>query len=164
MEIEQFRKDHQTAVLSSLQIKGVNFAWFEPDYAYRTTATFHATRKEKVTVASSNSQILELAQWGFVQLRMNFTDFALFLYAKWDDENPTVLSAPFRDLTNGRSTYRGGRNLLVPVKDGVAHVDFNHATNLMCAYGPQFHCALPPEKNTFACEISAGERLPQKII
>jgi uncharacterized protein (DUF1684 family) len=71
---------------------------------------------------------------------------------------------PFRDQTNGRGTYGGGRYLLDTVKgadlgvEGGRHVlDFNFAYNPSCAYNPRWICPLAPEENRLEVAVQSGE-------
>jgi uncharacterized protein (DUF1684 family) len=75
------------------------------------------------------------------------------------------LFLPFRDRTNGVTTYGGGRYLLDSVKhadlgqvEGSLVIDFNYAYNPSCAYNPRWHCPLPPEENWLPVEIRGGEK------
>jgi uncharacterized protein (DUF1684 family) len=72
------------------------------------------------------------------------------------------LSLHFRDATNGVSTYPGGRSVRTedPAEDGSLTVDLNRLTNLPCAFTDHATCPLPPEGNTLAVAIEAGERSP----
>ena len=76
------------------------------------------------------------------------------------------LFLPFRDLTNGRETYGGGRYLYDTIKGadlgaGQGHIvlDFNFAYNPSCAYSPRWVCPLSPPENSLAFRVEAGERV-----
>lgn len=75
-----------------------------------------------------------------------------------------VLFVPFRDATSGKQSYGVARYLDVEVEkresEDVAVLDFNQATNPWCAYSPWYNCVLPPEENTLAIAILAGEKAP----
>lgn len=67
----------------------------------------------------------------------------------------------FSDLTNGESTYGGGRFLEIPAPEpGTAFLDldFNLAYNPPCAFSPYATCPLPPADNRLALAIPAGEK------
>ena len=73
---------------------------------------------------------------------------------------------PFRDSTNGTSTYGGGRYVLDTVKGADLGgsldrlvVDFNFAYHPSCAYDPRWSCPLAPVGNVLDVPIEAGERL-----
>lgn len=52
-----------------------------------------------------------------------------------------------------KNAYKGGRYFNFH-KDGI--IDFNFATNLLCAYSDRYNCDIP--KNEFGIEINAGEK------
>ncbi len=64
----------------------------------------------------------------------------------------------FRDLTSGRTTHGGARQLSTapPMGDKV-ELDFNKAVNLPCAYIPFATCPLAPPQNRLKVAIEAGE-------
>jgi uncharacterized protein (DUF1684 family) len=68
----------------------------------------------------------------------------------------------FADLTNGSTTYPGGRFLSVEISDpDDLTIDFNRAFNPPCAFTPYATCPLPPIENHLPIEIKAGERFPR---
>ena len=73
---------------------------------------------------------------------------------------------PFRDATNGDTTYGAGRYVLDTVKgadlgssDRRLVVDFNYAYHPSCAYDPMWSCPLAPPANRLMAPVEAGERL-----
>jgi uncharacterized protein (DUF1684 family) len=73
---------------------------------------------------------------------------------------------PFRDATNGDTTYAGGRYLLDTIKgadlgtrDGRVILDFNFAYNPSCSYSGRWACPLAPAANRLPQPVTAGERL-----
>ncbi|PFG31096.1 DUF1684 domain-containing protein [Paramicrobacterium agarici] len=82
-------------------------------------------------------------------------------------EHEGTLTIPFRDDTNGVSSYGAGRVLELPlsgpnaVKVGdVAFVDLNRSRLLPCAFSPAWNCPLPPSDNVLPIAIDAGEKWP----
>jgi uncharacterized protein (DUF1684 family) len=80
----------------------------------------------------------------------------------FDEEDTGELSFIFSDLTSGVSTYPACRFLTVgaPEEDGRVNMDFNRATNPMCAYTAFATCPLPPAGNRLPVAVEAGEKLP----
>lgn len=69
------------------------------------------------------------------------------------------LFIPFKDKTNGKETYEGGRYIDAEILPGYKMVlDFNMAYYPSCAYNDKFICAIPPQENTFDIDIRAGEK------
>jgi uncharacterized protein (DUF1684 family) len=69
------------------------------------------------------------------------------------------LFIPFTDLTNGHTSYGGGRYLdmrLGQIWQGQAVVDFNQAYNPFCAYSPLYSCPVPPAENRLSVAVKAG--------
>ena len=74
---------------------------------------------------------------------------------------------PFKDATNGHTTYGGGRYLLDTAKGADLGstpsslvVDFNYAYHPSCFYSPRWACPLAPIGNVLDVAIEAGERSP----
>jgi uncharacterized protein (DUF1684 family) len=67
------------------------------------------------------------------------------------------LFLPFTDLSNGESTYGGGRfiDLRIPTESSII-IDFNKAYNPYCAYNHKYSCPIPPEENRLNISIEAG--------
>lgn len=73
------------------------------------------------------------------------------------------LLIPFRDETSGHESYAGGR-YLEPSLPGPEHpllLDFNRATNPLCAYSEHYNCPVPPRFNTLPVAIRAGALVPE---
>ena len=75
-------------------------------------------------------------------------------------ENPDYfdyLFLPFLDLTNGKTTYSGGRyiDLRIPEGDTII-IDFNKAFNPYCAYSHHYSCPVVPSENYLDFEVRAG--------
>jgi uncharacterized protein (DUF1684 family) len=70
-----------------------------------------------------------------------------------------TLFIPFKDETNGKETYEGGRYIDAEILTGGKMVlDFNMAYHPPCAYNNQLTCALPPRENMLDISIRAGEK------
>ena len=65
----------------------------------------------------------------------------------------------FRDTTNAKNTYAGGRYLLTErPRDGQIMIDFNRAYSPPCAYTVFATCTLPSTENRLPFKIEAGEK------
>ena len=70
-----------------------------------------------------------------------------------------TLFIPFKDETNGKETYEGGRYVDAEILIGGEMVlDFNMAYHPPCAYNNQLTCALSPRENMLDISIRAGEK------
>jgi len=67
----------------------------------------------------------------------------------------------FGDETNGKTTYAGGRFLVVdpPAADGTVILDFNRTYNPPCVFTPFATCQLPSLGNMLPVAIKAGEMM-----
>lgn len=67
------------------------------------------------------------------------------------------LFVPFNDLTNGVTSYGGGRymDMRIPASKSV-RIDLNNTYHPYCAYNPRYSCPLPPEENMLDIAIEAG--------
>ena len=74
-----------------------------------------------------------------------------------EPEYEDYLFLPFTDLTNGETTYAGGRfiDLSIPEGDEII-IDFNTAYNPYCAYNDRYSCPIPPEENHLNLLIPVG--------
>ncbi len=76
------------------------------------------------------------------------------------------LFVPFKDKTNGETTYSGGRylDLHLPLYNGqLVKLDFNKAYNPFCVYNfDEYDCPIPPEANHLEVSIKAGEKMYDK--
>jgi uncharacterized protein (DUF1684 family) len=81
------------------------------------------------------------------------------LRLKNDERYQDYLFIPFKDATNGKTTYGGGRYLdyEIPGSDTVI-LDFNKAYNPWCVYSHEYSCPIPPEENHLEVAIKAGEK------
>lgn len=65
------------------------------------------------------------------------------------------------DITNGDTTYGGGRYfyLDLPKQNGLVKIDFNKLYNPPCAFSEFTTCLYPPRQNQLPFKILAGERI-----
>jgi uncharacterized protein (DUF1684 family) len=101
-------------------------------------------------------------------LDLTFRGGARRLGLFWLSEYSGGLFLAFRDGTNGRETYGGGRYVLDTGKgadlggDPVAStvvVDFNFSYQPSCAFDPRWSCPLAPPENKLDLAVRAGERI-----
>jgi uncharacterized protein (DUF1684 family) len=66
---------------------------------------------------------------------------------------------PFKDFTNGETTYGGGRYLDIKKKDlndGYISLNFHKSYAPYCAYSEGYSCPIVPEENYLEVAIEAG--------
>lgn len=124
------------------EIKRYNFHINNPDY-YATFLTNRGTNKRYI-------------RYGKFHFSLNGKEYVLQIYKSILSD---VLFIPFKDSTNGKETYEGGRYIDAEILPGYKMVlDFNMAYHPSCAYNEKFICVLPPRENMMEVEIRAGEK------
>ena len=108
-----------------------------------------------------NSGVESLAFRRVGTVRLPFADGERRLSVFWLAGYAGGLFIPFRDATNGTSTYGAGRYIdPEELGGGKFHVDFNAAYNPTCVYGDGWSCPITPAENRLKVVIKAGEKMP----
>ena len=140
--------------------------FFPPSAHARVTAIFKATPGDPPFEMPTYSGITRsYRKWGEATFLWRKDSITLSIY-----ENLTLIAnplykdylfLPFKDATNGLTTYGGGRYLNMSkadTEDGVILIDFNKAYNPWCAYSDGYNCPIPPTENQILIPIDAGEK------
>ena len=131
--------------------------YFEADKNFIVDADFKAiASSEKGMILMTDSTQSEMKKAGNVTFSIDGKSFTLSLF----DEGEIFL-LPFRDLTNGKETYGGGRFINInkdKLQANKIEIDFNNAHNFYCAYNENFICPIPPKENFMGVTIRAGEK------
>ncbi|WP_353480333.1 DUF1684 domain-containing protein [Haliscomenobacter sp.] len=149
--------------LSKKELKKV--AFFAPDEAFLLASTFtptlDATPFEMPTYSGESKTYV---QYGIAKFTLSGQEYKLNIYRMSGRILPQyrdLLFVPFKDQSNGESTYGGGRYLDLRVQDIVDNtlvLDFNKAYNPYCAYSDGYSCPIPPDENHLEVRILAGEK------
>jgi hypothetical protein len=132
-------------------------SWFDPDQGYRIQGSYTGyPAPVKIKIPDSLGQTQDGYVQGYVSFKLRGKSHNLDA-AETDDGK---LFLQFKDLTNGNTTYAGGRYLETePVlEDGLVPLDFNRAHNPPSAFSAFAPCSLAPKANTLNCSVEAGER------
>jgi uncharacterized protein (DUF1684 family) len=102
-------------------------------------------------------------KYGEVHFELNGDSLVLAAYQdieySQDPEHANYLFIPFNDLTNGVSSYGGGRYMDFEIPEGeTAVLNFNNSYHPYCAYDHRYSCPIPPEENLLDVTIAAGVR------
>ena len=107
----------------------------------------------------------------FGAVAWEFDDVAYRVSVFWLDAYGGGLFLPFRDATNGDTTYGGGRYLLDTVKSadlggsgGRIEIDLNFAYHPSCVHDATWSCPLAPADERLAIAITGGERLTDQPV
>jgi hypothetical protein len=138
--------------------------YFPYDRAWRVNARFTAVDDEAAILDHSGDGTTRFSKIGVVEFELIGNPASLEVL--WLDAYGGGVFLPFRDASNGVSTYGGGRYLLDTAKgadlghDGDSIVlDFNYAYHPSCVHSYQWSCPLAPPANTLGFAVEAGETL-----
>lgn len=168
--IQQHRKTYLSAFknnpnspLSKKGVKQVQF--FAPDERYYVHCQFTPTPDAQAFDMPTYSGVTQpYVQYGIAKFQLEGKSYQLSIYRKANNVLPQYrdyLFVPFKDLSNGDSTYGGGRYLDLRLKDIVDNelmLDFNKAYNPYCAYSDGYACPIPPSENHLELSIVVGEK------
>lgn len=134
---------------------------FAPDPTYRVTARFKAREGKEFGMSTTTDRRPVYKGVGELRFKLHGTKCRLTVYQNRDlvkkPEYADHLFLPFTDLTNGESTYGGGRylDLKGPLGKEVT-IDLNKAYNPYCAYGGRYSCPIVPAENHLEVAVEAG--------
>lgn len=135
---------------------------YDPTWRINGAVAGHVTR-DTFAVDLPAEGTLRYTRVARVHFSVQGIQCALSLF--WLEGYGGGLFLPFRDATNGQTTYPGGRYLYDTIKGADLNsspdefvLDFNFAYNPSCAYNDQWVCPLPPPENRLAIHVIAGEQ------
>jgi hypothetical protein len=139
--------------------------YFEPDPAYRVTATVHLVEPDEDAVyrmetsTGGEQRYLKVAE---LEFELDGESYMLGGYRQEGEERESLF-VPFRDKTTGQQTYGAGRYMELEAEGDLEEgmeipIDFNLAYSPFCAYSDAYACPLPPEENWLETTIEAGEK------
>jgi len=171
-DIEKHRKNykeefinHPRSPITAADTGFINF--FPANHSWNIIANFTETPDSKAFELPTYSGLTRTyRQYGILNLHHKGIDFTLSIYQNLglmkDTAYKNYLFLPFTDLSNGETTYEGGRYLDFTTGDihnNTLHVDFNKCYNPYCAYSDGYNCPVPPAENRLKIEIHAGEKM-----
>jgi uncharacterized protein (DUF1684 family) len=162
-ERDTFFKSHQRSPLSPREKRnfiGLNYYPFDPKYVFSGQIEryiLHINNPKYYATFLTNKGINKrYIRYGKFHFKLNGKEYNIEIYKSILSDN---LFIPFKDKTNGRESYEGGRYIDAEILPGYKMVlDFNMAYHPSCAYNNNFICVLPPRENTLDVEIRAGEK------
>ena len=158
----KFRDPERTPLSKDdlVEFKGLDF--FEIDSTFIVKSHFLRTPAEapfKMKTTTERTPVY--VKYGELYFTIKGKDFKLDIIQNQelilDPEYYNYLFLPFTDLTNGETTYSGGRylDLRIPEGDSI-YLNFNKAYNPYCAYSGNFSCPIVPTENHLEIAIEAG--------
>ena len=162
-ERDAFFKNHQRSPLlpqDKRHFKGLKYYPFDPQYVLSGQIErfiFHINNpKYYATFLTNKGTNKRYIRYGKLHFQLGGKEYDIEIYKSILSD---MLFIPFKDNTNGKETYEGGRYIDAEILSGYKMVlDFNIAYHPSCAYNDKFVCVLPPKENILDTEIRAGEK------
>ena len=162
-ERDQFFKTHQRSPLAPAQkrrFKGLDYFAFNPKYYFsgQIQREIHHINDPNyyATILTNKGTSKRYIRYGKFHFNLDGKAHVIEVYKSILSD---TLFIPFKDLTNEKETYEGGRYIDAEILPGYKmDLDFNMAYNPSCAYNDKFTCAIPPKENFLSTEIGAGEK------
>ena len=171
LEIETFQKElnREYKTEEETPLRGSNFKKFKShpffpiDLTYRVKAKLVKTENAvPFEIPTSSGRTKKYREFGKAYFTLNGAEQVLTVYQSLallgDPEYQDYLFLPFKDETNGKDTYGGGRylDLRIPQNDELI-IDFNKAYHPLCAYNAtDYSCPIVPQNNWLQLPIEAG--------
>lgn len=170
-EILKFQAEINRGYLDAEEtpLRGENFTRFKShpffpiNPAYRVEARFVRTPDAvPFDIPTSSGHARPYVEFGEAVFKIEGKLFKLKIYQSQElikkPEYKDHLFLPFRDATNGKDTYGGGRYLDLEIPAGdVIVIDFNKAYQPYCAYNAyDYSCPVVPAENTLPVPVLAG--------
>lgn len=160
---DTFFKTHERSPLTpkaKKDFKGLKYYPFNPKYAFSGQIErfiFHIDNpKYYATFLTNKGTNKRYLRYGKFRFKLDGQEDTIEIYKSILSDN---LFIPFRDKTNGKETYEGGRYIDAEILVGYKMIlDFNMAYSPTCVYNDRFICVLPPKENTLDIMIEAGEK------
>jgi uncharacterized protein len=134
-----------------------SLSFFTPDEKWVIDAVLEKFPKsETYKMAMTDTSKAEARLLGKLKFKIENKDYQMLVF-----EEGEQLMLPFKDLSNSKETYGGGRYINISAKDldpEHVHIDFNQAHNFYCAYDHSYICPVPPAENKIESKILAGEK------
>lgn len=171
LEVKKFQKALNEEYLNPKEtpLRGDHFTnfkahpFFPVNLKYRVTAKLLKTeRAEPFDLPTSSGKTKPYREYGKATFSLEGKSYTLTLYQSLDlikqAKYRNYLFLPFRDLTNEKETYGGGKYLDLTIPKGNTIVlDFNKSYHPYCAYNAyDYNCPVVPEENRLPVEIRAG--------
>lgn len=171
-DLEAYRDSYKTKFIetshSPLSKEDIaNLDFYDANEDYNCNCTFKLLEGQKpIDVNTSADKTKKYLRHGIVSCRIQkeiisltvFKSLRLMAMPEYKDN----LFLPFMDLTNGDTTYGGGRYIDLNKTDidenNNLSIDFNKCYNPYCAYSDGYSCPIPPLENHLNIVIPVGEK------
>jgi len=160
---DEFFKTHERSPLTPIEkrnFRGIKYYPFNPKYVFSGSIEryiFHINNpKYYATFLTNKGTNKRYIRYGKFYFMVTGKQYPLEIYKSILSD---TLFIPFKDKTNGKETYEGGRYIDTEILTGYQMIlNFNMAYHPSCAYNSKFVCVLPPKENMLDLLIQAGEK------
>lgn len=143
--------------LSDQRLSFSGIPYFLTDKSYRVTATVRVpAEQETIAITNVLGNTSDVPVGAYLDFELKGKKHTLTAL----DEGGDTYFVVFGDMTNGVTSYGGGR-FLYPNKaenEESTTLDFNLSENPPCAFTDFATCPLPPTGNVLQISVSAGEK------
>lgn len=162
-EKDQFFKTHVRSPLLPSEKKdfnGLKYYPFDPRYVFHGKIERYILNinnpRYYATFPTNKGTNKRYIRYGKFHFMIDGKEYTIEIYKSILSDS---LFIPFKDRTNGKETYEGGRYIDAEILPGYHMIlDFNMAYHPACAYNDKFVCILPPRENMLDIPIRAGEK------
>jgi uncharacterized protein len=131
--------------------------YFSVDTSYRVYGTLRKNETNlKIAVRATNGEERKMEYAGEILFVLKKQSYSLPVF--FQDSAKKDFFIMFHDLTNGESTYQGGRFLETEAKESGIILDFNKAYNPYCHYNHLYSCPIVPKESNIPLKVEAGEK------
>ena len=138
--------------------------WFPFDPRAVVRATIDRSRRDdKPVVKTTKGDTRDYKVIGVAKFSYGGKEHELQLF-NTNPEKPSDVFIAFKDGTNDKTTYGGGRYVEAKLEDPQSNeltIDFNRAYNPYCAYSRFYNCPLV-SGNRLSVPLTAGAKLPPR--
>ncbi|MEO1413247.1 MAG: DUF1684 domain-containing protein [Bacteroidota bacterium] len=143
--------------------------FYPPKAAYRVDGRFERTPDADIfDMATYSGKTRKYVQYGWIHYQWKGEDKKIAVYQSLRLRATKVygdyLFVPFKDETNDKKTYGGGRYIdlkISDIEDDQVVLDFNRSYNPYCAFSDGYSCPIPPRENHLDWSVKAGEKVYQ---
>lgn len=160
---DEYRNPKETPLRGENLTAFTSHPFFAADLKYRVKAKFIKTENpQPFEIPTSSGRSKTFLEYGKATFSLDGKTYTLRLYQNLklaaDPKHADDLFLPFRDETNGKETYGGGKYLDLKIPKGkMIVIDFNQSYQPYCAYNAyDYHCPIVPEENWLPVRIEAG--------
>ncbi|WP_312821863.1 DUF1684 domain-containing protein [Epilithonimonas sp.] len=171
ISIKKFQKELNAEYLNPKEspLRGDNLKnfkkhpFFPINLKYRVTARFVKTENPvPFELPTSSGKFKQYQEYGKATFELDGESLTLTLYQSLDlmkiEKYKDHIFLPFRDETNEKETYGGGKymDLKIPTGNEIV-LDFNKSYQPYCAYNAfDYNCPIVPAENKLPIRIEAG--------